>query len=109
MLLINDNATLLRATRPTRLRAASAPVSAAVLPARAATPEHQRPSGVRRVALLIETSGSYGRGLLQGIARYNRERGGWSTYFRPQGLVDPLPDWIRHWGGDGILIRAETS
>ena len=32
-----------------------------------------RPSKLRHVALLIETSGSYGRGLLRGIAKYNRD------------------------------------
>lgn len=64
-----------------------------------------RPAALRHVALLIESSGAYGRGLLQGIAKYNRERRGWSTYFQPHGLTDPPPDWLRHWKGDGILAR----
>ncbi|HSV14432.1 MAG TPA: hypothetical protein VLI90_09240, partial [Tepidisphaeraceae bacterium] len=45
----------------------------------------QRKPTMRHVALLIESSGSYGRGLLRGIAKYNREHGRWSTYFRPHG------------------------
>ena len=64
---------------------------------------------MRDVALLIETSGSYGRGLLQGIAKYNRTRGGWSTYFRPHGLADALPTWLSKWKGDGLLVRIETQ
>src|SRR2546423_1790208 len=64
------------------------------------------PRSMRHVALLIESSGSYGRGLLAGIARYNRERGGWSTYFRPLGLSDRPPEWLSDWRGDGILIRS---
>src|SRR4051812_22909851 len=56
---------------------------------------------MRHVALLIETSGSYGRGLLRGIAKYNRAYGGWSTYFRPHGLADSPPKWLRKWEGDG--------
>jgi LacI family transcriptional regulator len=64
---------------------------------------------MRHVALLIETSGSYGRGLLRGVSKYNRERGGWSTYFHPHGLGDPPPAWMRHWRGDGILARIDTN
>jgi LacI family transcriptional regulator len=32
----------------------------------------------RHVALLIESSRSYGRGLLRGIAEYARLQGGWA-------------------------------
>jgi LacI family transcriptional regulator len=63
---------------------------------------------MRHVALLIETSGSYGRGLLRGVSKYNRERGGWSTYFHPHGLGDPPPPWMTRWRGDGILARIDT-
>src|ERR1700722_17115739 len=63
---------------------------------------------MRHVALLIETSGSYGRGLLRGVAKYNRDHGGWSTYFHPHGLGDPPPGWLTGWKGDGILARIET-
>src|SRR5262245_40902781 len=63
---------------------------------------------MRHVAILIETSGSYGRGLLRGVAKYNRERGGWSTYFQHQGLGDAPPPWLRRWRGDGILARIDS-
>ena len=63
---------------------------------------------MRHVALLIETSGSYGRGLLRGVSKYNREHGGWSTYFHPHGLGDPPPPWLTSWKGDGILARIDT-
>ncbi len=63
---------------------------------------------MRHVAILIETSGSYGRGLLRGVARYNREHGGWSTYFQPHGLGDQPPPWLRRWMGDGILARIDN-
>jgi LacI family transcriptional regulator len=66
-------------------------------------------NGIRQVALLIETSGSYGRGLLQGIAKYNRDHGGWSTYFRPHGLNEAAPSWLSHFSGDGMLVRIETE
>ena len=58
------------------------------------------------VALLIETSREYARGLLRGVARYQQERGPWSIYFEPHGLDDPPPEWLRGWKGDGILARV---
>jgi len=58
------------------------------------------------VALLIETSRAYGRGLLRGIIRYQREHGPWSIYFQPRGINDPAPGWLKNWKGDGILARV---
>lgn len=63
---------------------------------------------MRHVALLIETSGSYGRGLLRGIAKYNRQHGNWSIYLRPLGLSDPPPSWLNDWDGDGIITRIAS-
>lgn len=60
---------------------------------------------VKKVAILIESSRSYGRGLLRGVARYNSERSGWSVYFRPRGQDSRLPEWLQCWEGDGILAR----
>jgi LacI family transcriptional regulator len=60
---------------------------------------------MRRVAVLIESSRAYGRGLLRGVARYNREHGHWSVYLQPHGLDDPPPPWLKRWRGDGILAR----
>ena len=60
---------------------------------------------MRRIALLIETSREYGRGLLRGVARYNQEHGQWQTYCRPHGLADMSSTWLRDWRGDAILAR----
>jgi LacI family transcriptional regulator len=64
---------------------------------------------MRHVAILVETSRAYGRGLLRGIARYHREHAQWSTYFQPQGLGDPPPPWLASWRGDGILARIDNQ
>src|SRR4051812_39567051 len=61
----------------------------------------------RRVALLVETSREYGRGLLRGIIRYQHEHRPWSLYFKPQGLGAPPPPWLGSWRGDGIIARIE--
>jgi len=62
-----------------------------------------------RVALLIETSREYGRGLLRGVMQYAREHGPWSIYFEPRGLYDAPPSWLSSWGGDGIIARVATA
>jgi LacI family transcriptional regulator len=62
---------------------------------------------IPHVALLIETSRAYGRGLLQGITGYLRAHGPWSIYFQPDGLGVPPPHWLKNWRGDGILARIE--
>ncbi len=61
---------------------------------------------MRSVAVLIETSRAYGRGLIRGVSQYNREHGSWVIYFEPHGLNEPLPYWLKNWQGDGILARV---
>lgn len=63
---------------------------------------------MRHVAILVESSRAYGRGVLRGITRYNNERGYWSTYFQPQGLGDTPPPWLEKWEGDGIIARIDN-
>src|SRR5262245_14367956 len=64
---------------------------------------------MRRVALIIETSIAYGRGLLAGISRYNRLHGEWLIDFHPRGFGDPLPSWLDGWRGDGMLAGIGWS
>lgn len=63
----------------------------------------------RRVALLIETSNAYARGLLRGIYSYVREHGSWSTYFPELSRGDLPPRSLKGWRGDGIIARIENS
>lgn len=63
----------------------------------------------RKVALLIETSNAYGRGLLHGIVRYIREHSPWSFYLPEQGRGDVPPGWLANWHGDGIIARIEND
>ena len=60
-----------------------------------------------KVALLIETSRGYGRGLLRGIVRYARLHGPWSFYVTPGDFEQALPK-MQHWGGTGIIARIAT-
>ncbi|MEA1951949.1 MAG: substrate-binding domain-containing protein, partial [Planctomycetota bacterium] len=62
-------------------------------------------SKIPRVALLIESSRGYGRGLLRGIAGYIGRYGPWSIYHHERALGDPVPAWMSRWQGDGIIAR----
>ncbi|HBO46142.1 MAG TPA: XylR family transcriptional regulator [Planctomycetaceae bacterium] len=64
---------------------------------------------VRRIALLVESSRNYGRGLLRGISSYVREHGYWSFFFQPHGLEDGAPVWLGRWEGDGIIARVNDE
>jgi LacI family transcriptional regulator len=61
-----------------------------------------------QVALLIETSNSYARGLLRGIYAYLREHRPWSVYLPEQGRGDAPPHWLKTWRGDGVIARIEN-
>ena len=65
-------------------------------------------SQLRRVALLIETSRSYGRDLLLGIAKYVRIHGPWSIEFEEGDPCEVVPDWFARWTGDGVIARLKT-
>ena len=62
----------------------------------------------RRVALLVESSRAYGRGILSGIAKFVREHEPWSIFFQDMNLVDDTPGWLKNWQGDGIISRLEN-
>jgi LacI family transcriptional regulator len=61
-----------------------------------------------KVALLIETSNAYGRGLLVGVKEYIRTHGPWNVHLVEQGRGDRPPKWITDWDGDGVLARVES-
>ncbi len=60
-----------------------------------------------QVALLLETSTEYGRGLLRGILRYSRLHGPWSMYVAPRHLDQVLPE-AESWNGTGIIARIRS-
>lgn len=64
---------------------------------------------LRRVALLIETSNAYARGVLAGIVSYIHEHDPWSIYLPEQERGAKPPCWINNWRGDGLIVRIETD
>jgi len=61
-----------------------------------------------RVALLVESSRAYGRGILSGVAKFVREHGSWSIFFQDLNLCDDTPKWLKCWQGEGIISRLEN-
>lgn len=59
-----------------------------------------------RVALLIESSRAYGRGLLRGISKYVREHECWAISFEEWSWTQAA--WLADWEGEGIIARIET-
>ena len=71
----------------------------------------KKPIGTKptpRVALLIESSRSYGRELLMGIAKYVRIHGPWSIEFQEGDPAEHFPKWFGRWKWDGIIARVST-
>jgi LacI family transcriptional regulator len=60
----------------------------------------------RRVFVLVETTGGYSRGILEGIGQYSHEHKGWSIFFEERGLEELPPRWLKSWRGDGIIART---
>jgi LacI family transcriptional regulator len=58
-----------------------------------------------KVAVLIETSTAYGRGLLRGISRFANAEGKWALYLKPSGKDGALKN-LKDWNVDGILVRV---
>lgn len=61
-----------------------------------------------RVAVLIEASNAYARGLLKGIHRYVQEEGKWTIFLPEHGRGDPPLDALARWDGNGAIVRIET-
>ena len=57
-----------------------------------------------QVAVLVETSTEYGRGLLRGILRYSRLQGPWSLHMAPGHLHQAFPKGAS-WKGNGVIAR----
>ncbi|MBN2294542.1 MAG: DNA-binding transcriptional regulator [Pirellulales bacterium] len=60
------------------------------------------------IAILVEWSRTYGRGVLNGLADYAQAHGQWQVFFSERSLNDDAPAWFDKWRGDGIIACAEN-
>lgn len=68
-----------------------------------------RASGPRRVAIVIEASNAYARGLLAGIHAHVRGHDPWTVFLPEHGRGKPPLEALARWRGDGMIARIETS
>ena len=68
----------------------------------------ERSRSPRRVAVLIEASNAYARGLLAGIHAHLREHEPWTVFLPEHGRGKPPLEALARWHGDGIIARIET-
>mgnify|MGYP003341454080 CR=1 FL=1 len=70
-------------------------------------PASPRPN--RRVAVVIEASNAYARGLLAGIHRHVREHDPWTVFLPEHGRGTPPLEALARWHGDGVIARIESA
>ena len=61
----------------------------------------------KNVALVIESSRSYGRSLLRGIAQFSRTQGNWSLLYEEMTLDAELPSWLAESKAHGVIARLD--
>jgi LacI family transcriptional regulator len=59
----------------------------------------------RRVAVLVETASSWGRGVVEGIAAFARQRGDWLVAWELDGASDPSRV-LQGWEADGVIAEV---
>ncbi len=60
---------------------------------------------VKRVAVLVDTSTTWGRDVIAGVHRYSREKVGWQLFVEPRGVEQRR--WLpTAWKGDGVIARV---
>ena len=62
----------------------------------------------KKVAIFVETSASYGRGILEGVAEYLKATQNWAVFLERTELSQCPKGWIESNDWDGILCRQTT-
>lgn len=63
----------------------------------------------REVAIAIQTSTSFGRGVLQGISDWIHEHENWLITIDDRPPGEPIPRWFLRWKGHGLISSLEES
>jgi LacI family transcriptional regulator len=66
------------------------------------------PAAVPRVAILVDTSTTWGRNILAGVIAHTRTHGRWQIFVEARGLEEHL-QLPRGWQGDGVIARVGTD
>lgn len=68
----------------------------------------QKPEPIVRVAILVDTTTSWSRLLIEGILEYTKKHGPWHIHLEPQPRDDQL-HLPENWQGQGIIARVSTK
>ena len=63
----------------------------------------------KKVLLLIETSRSFGRQVIQGVSQFVTEQRNWNLIFQDRSVHERFPEWLKHWDGDGVISRSSDT
>lgn len=63
----------------------------------------------REVAIAIEASASFSRGVFQGVSRWMREHECWTITIDDRQPGFPIPGWFQKWEGHGLISGLEES
>jgi LacI family transcriptional regulator len=67
--------------------------------------ETQSMTDTKRVAVLVDTSTTWGREVIAGVHRYSRGKIGWQLFVEPRGVEQRR--WLpAGWKGDGVIARV---
>src|SRR5690349_6025206 len=70
-------------------------------------PDHRIKNGSEpHVAVCVDKSRAYGRGVLQGVADYIELYGPWSLFLDSYSKGELDRSWLRRWKGNGILAQV---
>jgi LacI family transcriptional regulator len=65
--------------------------------------------GLLRIAVLLDSSRAFGRGILHGIAECLHDFRHWLMYYQEGAQGELLPEWFDRWEGDGVIARIEDD
>lgn len=71
------------------------------------TPQ-RKPTKVPRVAILVDTSTTWGRKITAGVVNYTRTHGRWQIFVEARGLEEHLK-LPPGWNGDGVIARIGNA
>ncbi len=67
------------------------------------------PVSTREVAIVIEASASFSRGMLQGVSQWMDQHEGWMITIDDRERGVPVPGWLLRWNGHGLISGLEES
>ncbi|HEU5125319.1 MAG TPA: substrate-binding domain-containing protein [Verrucomicrobiae bacterium] len=64
--------------------------------------------GVPKVAILVDTSSTWGRNIIAGVISYTRTHGRWNIFVEARGMEESM-QVPRGWHGEGVIARIGSA